>query len=552
VKKRLVLVFTFVAINLGSGCQPPISSSTKTETPIVIAASELEEKETPNTSVEQVFENLDKVDQSFNRTVFFLAKVIIILLSIAVIYRVIILVASRSSQLIVDNFTNASGAEGVEFVLPGLSQLGRERLVREMKGVHQRLKEHIDVNGLRTHRPPDKLPLPQTTPDERLSNLVASLNELTPEQIDPLVSMLKIIFPSYGTKVTSILQSQGADYNRLGITFEITDIQGYGASKIYTIWEETATESLTDTVIKTVAKTAYTAVSQRENEVDEEEFELPSFETYPELKDRFRLLLKPATRWLAVELSKREMLANVPWYYLGNWCERYQSQIHNFFGVINYASAPTHGSFFYQLAIEDLQAAVEFDPNWYQPYENLGDTYSTQGREFQENKRINLQRQAILQYEKALARCEDETVRRRIKVGKAMAQLLTKDEIFVDEAQKEIQLLEKQWNAESDLSSRFLYNLASWYAIFTAQNNGNEQTKQKARQYLVYALLRDSDRNLWDWASRDPDFQGVRERFTDLQYLLMKKLDKVQDLPEMTGERFFKHVGEILKEMNWI
>ena len=291
------------------------------------------------------------------------------------------------------------------------------------------------------------------------------------------------------------------------------------------------------------------------------------------------MLLKPATRWLAVELSKREMLANVPWYYLGNWCKRYQSQIHNFFGVINYASAPTHGSFFYQLAIEDLQAALELDPNWYQPYENLGDTYSTQGREFQENKRINLQRQAILQYEKALARCEDETVRRRIKVGKAMAQLLTKDETFVEEAQKEIQLLEKQWNAESDLSSRFLYNLASWYAIFTAQNNGDpsgissgdaaltplrsrsgtsarewshKQTKQKARQYLVYALLRDSDRNLWDWASRDPDFQGVRERFADLQYVLMKKLDKVRELPEMTGERFVKHVGEILKEMNWM
>ena len=468
-----------------------------------VAASELEEKETSKASFEQVLENLDKVDKSFNRTVFFLAKVIIILLSLAVIQRIIILVASRSSQLIIDNLTNASGAEGMEFVLPGLSQLGRERLVREMKGVHQRLKEHINVNGLRTYRHPDKLPLPQTTPDERLSNLVASLNEFTPDEINPLVSLLKIIFPPYGTKVTSILQSQGEDYNRLGITFEVTDIQGHGASKLYTIWEENKTESVTDTVIKTVAKTASKKVSET---VDEEKFELPVIETYPELKDRFRLLLKPATRWLAVELSKREMLANVPWYYLGNWCKRYQSQIHNFFGVINYASAPTHGSFFYQLAIEDLQAAVEFDPNWYQPYENLGDTYSTHGREFQESRRINLQRQAILQYEKALVRCEDETVRRRIKVGKAMAQLLTKDETLVKEAQKEIQLLEKQWNGESDLSSRFLYNLASWYAIFTAQNNGDEQTKQKARQYLVYALLRDSDRNLWDWASRRSRF----------------------------------------------
>ncbi|MCJ8281070.1 MAG: tetratricopeptide repeat protein [Rivularia sp. ALOHA_DT_140] len=347
------------------------------------------------------------------------------------------------------------------------------------------------------------------------------------------------------------MQSQGEDYNRLGITFEVHDIQSRGASKLYTIWEEKVTESVTDTVIKTLSHIPSKTAS------DEEEFELP-IETYPELRDRFRALLKPCTRWLALELSRREMLANVPWYYLGNWCKRYQSQIHNFFGVINYASAPTHGNFFYQLAIEDLQAAIELDPNWYQPYENLGDTYSTRGRDVSENRRVNLQRKAILQYEKALVRCEDETVRRRIKVGKAIAQLLTKDETFVQEAQKEIQLLEEQWDASSDLSSRFLYNLASWYAIFTVQNNPRQETeqlnqiKQKARRYLVYALLRDSDRNLWDWASRDPDFQGVRERFTDLQFVLMKTLNEVDELPEMKGEKFVKQVEEILEEMNWI
>ncbi len=547
-KKRLVLLFTFVAINFSSGCsQESISGSTRTETPSIVAASELGQKEKSKTSIDKVLEDLKWADKSFNQTVFFLAKAAVILLSTAVIYRIIILVVSRRSQLIIDNFSNASGAEGMEFVLQGLSQLGRERLVREMKGVHQRLKEHISSTGLRTYALPDKLPLPQTTPDERLSNLVASLNELTPDEIDPLVSLLKIIFPPYGTKVTSILQSQGEDFNRLGITFEITDIQVRRASKLYTIWEDKITETVTDTAIKTTIKAASARTSR-----EEQEFDLPPFETYPELKDRFRLLLKPTTRWLALELSRREMLANIPWYYLGNWCKRYQAQIHNFFGVIHYASAPTHGSFFYQLAIEDLQAAVEFDPNWYQPYENLGDTYSTQGREFQESKRFNLQRQAILQYEKALARCEDETVRRRIKVGKAMAKLLTEDETLVEEAQQEIQLLEQQWNGESDLSSRFLYNLASWYAIFTAQNNEDVQNKQKARKYLVYALLRDGDRNLWDWASRDPDFQAVRERFADLQFVLMNKLNEVNELPEITGDRFVKHVGEILGEMNWI
>ncbi|MEO0688102.1 MAG: hypothetical protein AAFY76_24355, partial [Cyanobacteria bacterium J06649_11] len=344
-KKRLILVFTFVSISFGSGASEAlISSSQRTNKPIIVAVSESEQSNEPKSSVEEVLANLKKVDESFNSIVFFLAKVIIILLSLIVIHRIVVLISFRSSQLIIDNFTNASGAEGVEFVLPGLSQLGRERLVREMKGVHQRLKEHISSSGLRTYRRPDKLPLPQSTPDERLSNLVASLNEFTPSQIDPLVNLLKIVFPPYGTKVTSILQSQGEDYNKLGITFEVTNIQGRGASRLYTIWEETTTESVTDTVIKTLSQ----KVSQT---ADDEEIELPIIETYPELKDRFRGLLKPATRWLALELSRREMLANVPWYYLGNWCKRYQSQIHNFFGVINYASAPTHGSFFYQLAI---------------------------------------------------------------------------------------------------------------------------------------------------------------------------------------------------------
>ncbi|MEA5596398.1 hypothetical protein [Rivularia sp. UHCC 0363] len=539
-KKKLVLVFTFVAINLGSGCsQVPTSNSAQVDTPIILAKPG-SEQEKPNTPIEEGLESLDKLDKSFNRIVFFLAKVAIILLSLVLIHRIILLIAFRASQLVIDNFTNASGAEGMELVLPGLSQLGRERLVREMKGVHQRLKEHIRVSGLGTYRPPDKLSLPQATPDERLSNLIASLNEFTPDQIDPFVSLLKIIFPAYGTKVTSILQSQGEDYRKLGITFEITDIGGRIASKLYTIWEEAETE----TVIKTVPKTASKPVIDG--------VELPVIDSYPEVKDRYRALLKPATRWLALELSRREMLANVPWYYLGNWYKLYQAQINNFFGVINYASAPTHGRFFYQLAIEDLQAAIELDPNWYQPYENLGDTYSIQGKDFQESAKINRQRQAILQYEKAFARCEDETVRRRIKVGKAIAQLLTKEETLVKEAQTEIQLLEKQWNAESELGSRFLYNLASWYAIFTAQNNGDEQAKRKSQKYLVYALLRDRDRNLWDWANRDPDFQAVRESFTDLQFVLLKKLNEVPELPQMTGEIFDKHSGDILHEMNWV
>ncbi len=524
-KARISLIITFVVFSHNPVLAQP------TPKPTEISAPSKSIKVTH--PISDLTKNVETFDKSLTGMVFTVAKVVFGLVSILVLYRLLLLIVYRSSQLVVDNFSNASGAEELNNVLTGLSQLARERLVQEMKGVHSRVKAHIESTGPATYHAPNKLQLPRTTPEQRLSEFLASLSEFTPDQIDPFVNILKVVFPPYGTRVTSILQSQGTYHNKLGITFEITDIEGRIASKLYTIWE-----------------------------LDEHILPDGNKDWSPlQLKERYRKLLRSATRWLATELSRREMIGTIPWMYFGNkQRNHYQGQINNFFGVYNSTSASTHGKFFYQLAVEDLLEAIDLSPDWYQPYENLGDTYSAQGREVQAEG-LKLERQAILQYEKALSLCQDDFIKRRIRVGKATAALLTGDKIMIQEAKQEISTIESWWNEASELNFRFLYNLASWYAltlsVFSSdiahrQIYGVANALPKARRYLVYALTRDRDRTLWYWASKDPDLENIREGFADLEFFLLKKLNEIPELATLRGDQFAKPIEQVLKAINWL
>jgi tetratricopeptide (TPR) repeat protein len=514
VKVRLLLVFCVLFVfsyGLSAYHRPSIYSQQIIARPTPTATLIPSQSDRPRISLTKLTDDLEVAEKNVTKIFMILVKVVVANLSLLIVYRLIFMIFRRSKELIVDNFINASDADEINSVLPGLSQLARERLVGEMKGVRQRVKEHIINQGPQTYHPPDKLPLPQTTPDQRLGELVTSLGEFTPEQMHPAMNMLKVIFPPFGTKVTSILQSQGKEYDRLGITFEITNIEGRLSSKLYTVWESVE------------------AVSSKA------------------LKDRYRELLGSAIRWLALELSRREMVAAVPWYHWGQKRDRYQAKIYNFFGALNLASAAAHGKLFYYLAIEDLQQAIVLYPDWFQPYENLADTYSTFGGQTSGKECLNYQRQALLQYDRAINSCQDESVKRRIRIGKAMAGLMTGDVNSIQEAIAEIEKLKKGWDETSELNTRFLYNLAAWYAIAHQINAGVKTPLSFARRYLVYALVRDSEGTLWEWASKDPDLQGICEDYAELKFRMLKKLNEVPKLPRLTGEDFTKHTEEILK-----
>ncbi|MDJ0694155.1 MAG: hypothetical protein QNJ49_00150 [Mastigocoleus sp. MO_167.B18] len=504
-----------------------------------------------NTPFTDLVRNLESLEKSITTILFFLGKVALILLISIIIQRILFLIWNRYSQLIVDNFKNASGNEELNSVLPGLSQLARERLLREMRGVHNKLREHVDKVAPKNYRPNDRLVLPRATPDKRLANLVDSLNEFTPDQIDPVVQLLNVIFPTYGTKVTSILQNRGNNNEKIGITFEITDIEGHLASKLYTVWESPLNlENNQEQKLEA-------------EEGEEEEGEEESSDALPSLKERYRLLLKPATRWLAIELSRREMVAAVPHqFYFGKKRTRYQAQIHHFFGVLYYASAPTHGFFFYKLATEDFQAAIKLCPNWYQPHENLADIYSTKGRQISNIKdgKIkgyvsdgrNLQRKAILEYESALKKCTDKESIRRIRIRKAISQLLVGDLVQIQEAKDEIEYLEKNWDATLEMNGPFIYSMATWYAITFTQGYGGDSIKKIAQTYLVYALVRNTENNFWKWAGKDPDFQKIRGNFAELQFVLLKELNRFSQLSNLKGEEFAKAIEKILNESKWL
>ncbi|QSJ17095.1 hypothetical protein JYQ62_36545 [Nostoc sp. UHCC 0702] len=513
----LLVLPLLVLTNRPAFAQTPISTPlpTPTSKPTEISTPSKSKKTTP---ISQFAEELEAFDKSLTTIAFTLAKAVVAVLSILALYRLILLIAYRSSQLIIDNFSNYSGAnEELDKVLSGLSQLAREMLVQEMKGVRLRMNEHIKSSGPETYHYRDQLPLPQATPEQRLADLVASLSEFTPDQIDPVVHLLKVIFPPFGTKVTSILQSQGKEHSKLGITFEITNIEGRLSSRLYTIWESDTRNDSTQL-----------------------------------LKDRYRDLLKPATRWLALELCRREMLTGIPWTYFGDRRNRYQGQVHNFFGALNQASAPAHGNFFYKLAIEDFKQAISFYPDWDQPYENLAETYSILGQEAEGKEGVYWQRQAILQYAQALNRCEDESVKRRIGVRKAIAGLLTGDEIEIQEAKQTIEQLLINWDATSELNYRLLYDLACWYAIAHRQELGVANARLQGLRYLVYSLVRDRDRFFWEWASQDPELQGIGEVVAELSFLLLKKLNENPGLAISKGKEFVEHIEEVLKIVKFL
>lgn len=521
-KAQLLLIFTLLVLNSGTAhSQTPVPSPQITATPKVTPAITVTPKSSSppkNTkaSEKDLVKTFEELDKGFTTVVFLLVKILVGLLSLFVIRRFFLLIINRSSQLIIDNFSNATGADEIEGVLPGLSQLARERLAREMKSVYQRSKEHITSVGPEINLSSTRFPLPQATANQQLTNFISSVKELTPDQIDPLVQLLAVVFPPYGTKVTGILQSQGEEHKRIGITFEIQDIDNRIAAQIYTVWE------LPDSEADKQSKIA--------------------------LKDRYRQLLRTASRWLALELSKREMIRGIPKLYLGSKRQRYLGQIHNFFGVLNQSSAQTHGKFFYPLAIEELQDAIEFYPDWYQPYYNLADTYSLLARTEKGDRKVNDLQSAIAHYEEALKRVTEPTVELRIKVARAIAQLLTGKEDLSLAAKQEIQNLEtaKNWDATTVLNYQLLYYLACWYALAYRLDVADETQKQ-AYIYLTYSLARYKNKDFWEWISKDPDLESIRGCFPELKSTLLKTLNEKPELPKQTGKDFAESIEKVLQ-----
>ncbi len=184
----------------------------------------------------------DQAD-SVNTFGFALLKLLATALGLYVIYKFIRLLFFRSPELVVENFSNASGDATLDTTLPGFSLLLREKLVKEIKRVREYMHETPRL-GMKLPFSPDfsldKEPLLSGTPDQRLDDLVSSLSEFAPKEVKPALPLIKFAFPGRITRVASMLQYRGGAPGELGITFEVTDTAIRQAPRVYTFWEPLA------------------------------------------------------------------------------------------------------------------------------------------------------------------------------------------------------------------------------------------------------------------------------------------------------------------------
>lgn len=288
----------------------------------------------------------------------------------------------------------------------------------------------------------------------------------------------------------------------------------------------------------------------------------------------------------------------------------YRAKLYNFIGSFYQAYALTFNKFpvFFEAALQNFTKASNLVKNWFQPYENLADTYVMYSKELAEQKSLsggtrmvgsiapstihitlgrtvppslsNNQDQdmeylfkALINYEKALRLLprrlslppeKKVTIEHRIRIGKYTAQLLTGDKHLIDEAIDGIIDVQKSLDITKEKDSHLLYNLASWYGIADSKSiqeavkaimPPGQTLRQAAIRYLMYSLARDND--LWYWAPRDPSFFKIfgsdrHTKFEMLTLALTQEISEVPDLSQSVGPKFEQAIKEAINRVDWL
>jgi tetratricopeptide (TPR) repeat protein len=145
---------------------------------------------------------------------------------------------SRAGQLVLaDAIAGLDDAAGKN-ALPGISVLARQQLRRDLASAGDQVKKTIDRASLLS-APFVVEPLaPRAAPDETLHQLTDSLSELAGEHGGTAVTFLgQALLKPTGTKVTPTLLKRGDAPGIVGVTFEISALDGSDAPEYVTLWE---------------------------------------------------------------------------------------------------------------------------------------------------------------------------------------------------------------------------------------------------------------------------------------------------------------------------
>jgi hypothetical protein len=534
------------------------------------------------------------------------ATILIIILGAVLIWHVWRL--SRVAHLVVDPFTNASDCDDLDRIAGGLNQLTREGLATALTEISEETEQ--PGNGGRKQRragsmfllprTADRNPVPEAADPTQLNNLLASLKDAAGANttVQTAVELLSLVFTPRGTKIATILQARGetADRIQLGLSFEVQDLRSNIPSVLSTFWEpDTANGAGRQTgqsiPVATASAASATSTTEtptqpigngnrgRKAKVKVEQEALAGQEAAdstgaPDLYERekrYLALVPPATGWLAVEVTRRSILANEAspafyWRWLNgylsgqhklssrDYTRRHHTLLTNYVGYLYLVCSQRYDRFptFYRQAIDHFQQASALNEKWYKPYENLGDTWTMWGLQAMvqtqpgtttkiltdtppDSSKTHFY-QALDAYSEAWRRFhthndvyrqpvvrrngaaipDDTTIERRLNLGICTARLLLNDAACRDDAINGLRHLRGgNWDFTSESDSYLLYNLACWYAIADCWHLSlpddvtapDKNAGIAARRYLVYSLAR--NRALWQYPAQDPCFAAL-------------------------------------------
>lgn len=474
---------------------------------------------------------------------------IILILSLMVLWRIIKL--SRSSNLIIQSIINATGNDALDKALLGLTQLARERLVRELEVVRDQLIEYKELGPEKPEFLQDLTALYSGDADNKLSDLLISLKDVTSGNIKTAVHLLNLVFIPRGTKVTITLQPclKNTITTQLhsGISFEVKDLRGRQKPTLYTIWGP----------------------------------DRSSLEDVFSLEQYYADMLDPAMISLALELFQRVIASTKPRKTTlrviastkprKTTLKEFQAQLFNYIGEFYLAYGDKY-PFLYEMALWKFEQASKCNRNWSHPYENIGETYSSMSQYYRTIAGIEeacLREyiwKAIYNYNKALENISKEQTKaeefakkkhaeRKIRINMARTYLIIADNINISNAKLEISQAKEKWDIDSEFDSRILYNLACWYENIDRLHiidTDIPNPKQCALRYLTYSLVRDcspkSHQDLAGWAFEDPEFEDIRAELEVLIPLIQKKLSDIPELYEWQGGDFVEELRDITEQ----
>jgi hypothetical protein len=417
--------------------------------------------------------NLEALDTSFTRITFFIGKIAIFLLSGVLVYRISVLILKRPSELVIGPFVNASGKEDLDKATLGLQQLCREYLISEIRNVRQKVRTYAKSLGPENYHLSDQHPFPSSRLDETITKLLNSVKEITSEKISPVLPLVNLIFPPRGTSVTCFLQAKLINNQEiLGITAEIGDLQGRFPPNLFTFWD------------------ADQGPHEDRPSEDTSQNNWPDTHQWIVLKSKYHERLKPLTRWIALEISRTEMLAKAPVHQQKR--KAYMAQVHHFLGALNLASAHRCGDTFLDFAITDLKYAKASLPDWYRPYDTLAEVYISRAKASTGKIKLFFFNAALSEFSEIIQNfSKDEEVIKQAKLGKArvLAELETPEAL--EQSQQIVNEIKDQWQINTEKDDRFLYNMCLWHILYgIKKTHCREEYFRLAFQYLCAALLR--------------------------------------------------------------